>query len=113
MTNYETHCNMLSPPIEKQHEEESCEFAVRSLHLGFGNRAGRKQLRCCAVLAAPPPPLYCNASSHFALVRLASRQCNGRPQLHCEARPGKEQVVKSHRAEPAPAEREPTQPGEV
>ena len=112
MTNNETHGNMFSPPIEKQHEEESCEFAVRSLHLGFGNRAGRKQLRCCAVLA-PPPPLYCNASSHFALVRLASRQCNGRPQLHCEARPGKEQVVKSHRAEPAPAEREPTQPGEV
>ena len=88
MTNNETHGNMFSPPIEKQHEEESCEFAVRSLHLGFGNRAGRKQLRCCAVLAAPPPPLYCNASSHFALVRLASRQCNGRPQLHCEARPG-------------------------
>ena len=113
MTNNESHGNMFSPPIEKQHEEESCEFAVRSLHLGFGNRAGRKQLRCCALLAAPPPPLYCNASSHFALVRLASRQCNGRPQLHCEARPGKEQVVKSHRAEPAPAEREPTQPGEV
>ena len=88
MTNNETHGNMFSPPIEKQHEEESCEFAVRSLHLGFGNRAGRKQLRCCALLAAPPPPLYCNASSHFALVRLASRQCNGRPQLHCEARPG-------------------------
>ena len=38
----------------------------------FGNRAGRKQLRCCALLASPPPPLYCNASSHFALVRLAS-----------------------------------------
>ena len=66
--------------------------------------------RC--LLAAPPPPLYCNASSHFALVRLASRQCNGRPSSTAKLVPAS-QVVKSHRAEPAPAEREPTQPGEV
>ena len=71
MTNNESHGNMFSPPIEKQHEVESCEFAVRSLHLGFGNRAGRKQLRCCAVLvlplhlrciATPRPTLHWSAS---------------------------------------------------
>ena len=73
MTNNETHGNMFSPPIEKQHEEESCEFAVRSLHLGFGNRAGRKQLRCCAVLA-------CFPSTSVVLQRLVPL-CTGPPRL--------------------------------
>ena len=112
MTNNETHGNMFSPRIEKQHEVESCEFAVRSLHLW--QPCGQK---AAAVLRAA-----CFPSTSVVLQRLVPLctgpprlhwQCNGRPQLHCEARPGKEQVVKSHRADPAPAEREPTQPGEV
>ena len=109
MTNNEIHGNMFSPPIEKQHEEESCEFAVRSLHLW--QPCGQK---AAAVLRGA-----CCPSTSVVLQRLVPlctgppSQCNGRPQLHCEARPGQEQVVKSHRADPAPAEREPTQPGEV
>ena len=111
MTNNETPGNMFSPPIEKQHEVESCEFAVRSLHLW--QPCGQK---AAAVLRAA-----CCPSTSVVLQRLVPL-CTGPPrlppvqwpaQLHCEARPGKEQVVKSHRANPAPAEQEPTQPGEV
>ena len=70
MTNNESHGNMFSPQIEKQHEVESCEFAVRSLHLW--QPCGQKAAAVLRAACCPPPPLYCNASSHFALVRLAS-----------------------------------------
>ena len=85
-----------------------------------------RQLGClwqpCGQKAAAVLRAACFPSTSVVLQRLVPLctgpprlhwQCNGRPQLHCEARPGKEQVVKSHRANPAPAEREPTQPGEV
>ena len=124
MTNNESHGNMFSPRIEKQHEVESCEFAVRSLHLWplCGQKAAAVlRAACCpstSVVLQRLVPLCTGPPLHCALVPL----CTGRPclppvqwptQLHCEARPGQERVVKSHRADPAPAEREPTQPGEV
>ena len=79
----------------------------------FGNRAGRKQLRCCALLASPPPPLYCNASSHFALVRLASTgsAMAGPAPLRSSSRQGTSREIAQSRAGPCRTRADPARRG--